>query len=208
MSPKIVDPEEKKRHIIQSAIPLIAHRGIAQVRMEDIARAADIGKGTIYEYFQSKEEIFLACFHFVMNEFFKSVLDKYPQKASPPETLRTLFRIMAEQFMDFPVDYYLILSDLWLIASKRQFLGKENPYDLAGYLREFRALGKAIIDQGITDGTFRTVDSYYYAVLAGAQFDGLILHWMLDREGFDMLKAVEEFSRMFLNSLSSGRDST
>jgi len=201
MSPKIVDPEERKKHIIEAAIPLIGHRGIAQTRMEDIAKAADIGKGTIYEYFKSKEEVFQACFHFVMNEFFRSVMERYPRNASPSETLRVLFRVMGEQFVTFPQDYYLILSDLWLIASKREFLGKENPYDLAGYLGEFRAAGKAIIEQGSAAGEFREVDAYYHAVLAGAIFDGLVLHWMLDRNGFDMLTAVEVFTDMFLKSL-------
>lgn len=201
MSPKVVDITERKSHIIKAAIPIIAQRGMALSRMEDIADAAGIGKGTIYEYFKSKAELFNACFHFTMDEFFKVVLERYPRNTSPSETIRILFRIIGEQFLTFPKDYYLILSDIWLIASKKEFMGTENPYDLAGYIREFRTIGKALIEQGITEGEFRDVDAYYHAVLAGAVFDGLILHWMLDRDSFDMVRAAEEFAEMFLKSI-------
>ena len=69
MSPKIVDVEEKKKGIIQAAIGIIARRGLAQTKMEDIAQAAEIGKGTLYEYFKSKDEIFQGAFYRVMALF-------------------------------------------------------------------------------------------------------------------------------------------
>src|SRR5215831_3775303 len=41
--------------IVSTAIELFSARGIDDVRVEDIAEAADIGKGTIYNYFKTKE---------------------------------------------------------------------------------------------------------------------------------------------------------
>lgn len=43
--------------IIKAAINLFSRHGIDGVTVEQIAKAADVGKGTIYNYFQTKEDI-------------------------------------------------------------------------------------------------------------------------------------------------------
>jgi AcrR family transcriptional regulator len=49
-----------REQIISKGIGLFAQRGIEATTIEQIANAADIGKGTVYNYFQSKEEIIVA----------------------------------------------------------------------------------------------------------------------------------------------------
>jgi len=56
--------EQKKRQtrkaIIAAAVRLFAEKGYEQTSMEELAREAGVGKGTIYGYFSTKSEIFLA----------------------------------------------------------------------------------------------------------------------------------------------------
>ena len=55
---------ELKEKIIQSAIENFAKNGFDRTRMEDIATAAGLAKGTLYLYFKSKEALFYAiCEH-------------------------------------------------------------------------------------------------------------------------------------------------
>ncbi len=61
------DPE-KKANIIGAAILVFAQKGYAATRIIDVAREAGIGKGTIYEYFSSKEDLFFSVFQQVMQE--------------------------------------------------------------------------------------------------------------------------------------------
>ena len=49
-----------RSNIIDTAIDLFSKQGIAGVTVEQIADAADIGKGTIYNYFHTKEAIVMA----------------------------------------------------------------------------------------------------------------------------------------------------
>ena len=53
--PKIVDKKKKREKILETAITVFAKRGIANTKITDIAEAAQVGKGTIYEYFHSKD---------------------------------------------------------------------------------------------------------------------------------------------------------
>lgn len=57
---------EVREKIIDAAIVSFAETGFDRTKMEDIAKRLDLSKGTIYLYFSSKEELFLAiCEHYL-----------------------------------------------------------------------------------------------------------------------------------------------
>ena len=51
---------EKRRKILEAAATAFANRDYHQVKTDDIAAAAGVGKGTLFRYFASKEELFMA----------------------------------------------------------------------------------------------------------------------------------------------------
>lgn len=51
-------PEERPHQILLAAIEVFGEHGIAGAKLEDIATRAGVSKGTIYLYFDSKEELF------------------------------------------------------------------------------------------------------------------------------------------------------
>jgi len=51
--------KNKKTLIMNAAMSLIEKHGISKLTVSDIAIEAKIGKGTVYEYFTSKDEIFI-----------------------------------------------------------------------------------------------------------------------------------------------------
>ena len=51
---------EIRERLARAALELFAKRGFAETTVEDITNAADVGKGTFFNYFPSKEHIFLA----------------------------------------------------------------------------------------------------------------------------------------------------
>jgi len=53
-------PERRKEEILDAAAQLFARHGYRNTDMEYVAQALKIAKGTIYRYFPSKEELFLA----------------------------------------------------------------------------------------------------------------------------------------------------
>lgn len=64
-SRETVSRRERKKaavrsQIITTGIELFARHGITEVTVNQVAEAADIGKGTIYNYFQTKEDIVVA----------------------------------------------------------------------------------------------------------------------------------------------------
>lgn len=51
---------EVRARILSTAIEMFSQRGLDPVTVEEIAEAADTGKGTIYNYFSTKEDIVVA----------------------------------------------------------------------------------------------------------------------------------------------------
>src|ERR1700681_4320107 len=51
-------PEERPQLILDAAMTVFADCGIAAAKLEDIAASAGVSKGTIYLYFESKEDLF------------------------------------------------------------------------------------------------------------------------------------------------------
>ena len=51
----------KKKQILDAAIELFSKKGFEQTTIDAIANTLNIGKGTIYHYFESKEDLFIEC---------------------------------------------------------------------------------------------------------------------------------------------------
>lgn len=61
--------EEKYTDILKAAIRVFSEHGFDGAKMEYIAKEAGIGKGTVYEYFQSKEQLFEEILKFSVEEY-------------------------------------------------------------------------------------------------------------------------------------------
>src|ERR1700741_2683010 len=51
---------ETRERLFRAALQLFAEKGFAETTVEDITEAADVGKGTFFNYFPSKDHILLA----------------------------------------------------------------------------------------------------------------------------------------------------
>ena len=95
---------ETRKAILDAAVRLFAEKGFAQTSMEALAREAGIGKATIYGYFSTKNEIFLAYCEEEIDYAF-SVLEKKQDEAAP----------LIEQLVA------LMLGQLTYVTSNRDF---------------------------------------------------------------------------------------
>jgi AcrR family transcriptional regulator len=92
--PKIVDEqmrEATRRHIIREAASEFARLGFDQANINTIAEQAGIGKGTIYLYFASKRELFLAMLRYIAQEQLQTIRAALATDGSLARRLERLF---------------------------------------------------------------------------------------------------------------------
>ncbi len=88
---KTTDPKEAKRELIfHAAAEVFSNRGYHNATMSEIAAAAGIGKGTIYEYFSSKLQLFQQMLMKGMDTYYASFDAQELKRKSVRERLRII----------------------------------------------------------------------------------------------------------------------
>ena len=77
--------EQRTDEILETAIELFAERGFAEADTHELAKRLNVGKGTIYRYFPTKEAIFLAAADRVMDGLMTTVTAAMDRCADPLE---------------------------------------------------------------------------------------------------------------------------
>src|SRR5688500_20190276 len=67
--------EARRRAILDSAVRVFAENGFFAARIRDIAAGAGVAEGTIYLYFEGKDDLLLTAFREKVNEFVSSARD-------------------------------------------------------------------------------------------------------------------------------------
>lgn len=65
--------EFRRNEILSAAVKFFAQKGFEQTTLDEIADAAEFGKGTLYNYFQNKEEIYTAILEIIFSDYFKLI---------------------------------------------------------------------------------------------------------------------------------------
>jgi AcrR family transcriptional regulator len=105
-------PDPKKRELIKSiAAKLFATRPFHEVRLDDVAAAAKVGKGTVYTYFPSKEDLYFA----LLEDGFSSLIDRMRDrvegtKTPPREDLRLIIRGLVDFAIQNPYLFEVMRS--------------------------------------------------------------------------------------------------
>ena len=116
--PKVVNKEEKRRQIALASKDLLIKRGIKNVSVAEFAKSAGIGKGTIYEYFDSKEDIVLEILKILSDEYYEEITKKMKGK-SEIEKLKIFFEFFTDRDDDLVKVYKEFLA---INLSEKRFI--------------------------------------------------------------------------------------
>jgi len=144
--------ENRKNAILKAARKLFFEKGFRQVTVENIARKAEFSKGSIYLYFNSKEEIYSQILLNDIDKFHDRVADILQDPSSASEAL---IRV-AEIYVDF------FLNDRELFRILMNFMLHNNdmnlPEDINNHIIKTTNRTISIIEQvfkyGIEKGEF------------------------------------------------------
>jgi AcrR family transcriptional regulator len=173
-----VKTDEKLEEILAAASQVFAQKDFHEVLIDEIAEVGGIGKGTVYRYFRTKEDLYFAVILRGLDRLDGVLSAALPQEASP---VRRLERIARE-----------ILSFFWHQRSLLMLLYRDEKSLRArhGGLRErhdrlVRQVQEAILE-GIQRREFRGVDPY----TAAEMFLGMIRGINIFRRDEDTIDAL------------------
>jgi TetR/AcrR family fatty acid metabolism transcriptional regulator len=129
--------------MLEAAGKLFGARRFHEVRMEDIAAEAQVGKGTLYRYFQDKEELYLALLAQASRQFVHCLQEALDSVEEPLAQLEALVAAILAFFDDRPYLLDLIQRSEVLQRSGREFPWKQTRHDVLRLLRDLFAEAQA-----------------------------------------------------------------
>jgi AcrR family transcriptional regulator len=195
--PRIVDRDKKRSEIAQKAIEVLAKRGFQATTIQEIANAAGLGKGTIYHYFKTKEEILLVVSEEIFHEMERSFGAALLRIDKPIEKLSALIEEALHVTEDVE-HLFIVYTELWLMNIRGD---QYNDFmSVITHLHnDLKNLVTRMIDEGKKQELWdKDTDSDALAAYLVASFDGVIAHYMMDKENFDIKRVTNEFMRFVL----------
>lgn len=202
MSPKKVDKARKKKEIALAALAVFAEDGFEGSSVSDIADRAGVGKGTVYEYFQSKEELIIAALEAWAEDTGRTIGEAIGPIRDPEARLRAFMRKSIGPVMEDPRIMGLVMSMMQLIQKGDEFLVHSDFYSRTQGSTE--KLISGIISQGAKEGSFRPEaarDAGKHAVNLTAFLHGLCSHAFIERGHFDFSSQMDFFLDMFFAAI-------
>ncbi|MGI6551883.1 MAG: TetR/AcrR family transcriptional regulator [Bacillota bacterium] len=153
---------DKRTQILEAAVALFARKGFHQATVEEIAVLAGVGKGTVYEYFESKKHLFLEMLAHVAEIYYASYRELLKTCTGCKEKLEVIFRSHLRFIYDHRDMARLILYNHHFIGEGLQQWMVAKDQTRADHMVE-------ILEEGVRQGQIRPVDCRVAArIMTGA----------------------------------------
>ncbi len=190
--------ELREKQIKEAALRLFSERGFHNTTITQIAEAADLGKGTIYWYWKSKEDLAYSLVSDMLGDFLALIEEARDAEGAVAERFATLVSKVAELYYR-ETDY---LRLLWKFRVDRSYIFSEEYREkVASYYLRMRNALESLIEEGVRKGEFREVDPKRMAFILLGVAEGLELEWLENEEELSMRDALREAMDMVFTSL-------
>jgi AcrR family transcriptional regulator len=176
----------RRRQIMGAAKKIFAEKGFSGATMEDIAREAELGIGTLYLYFSSKDELY-AAINVELQKYMQRKVQELAdnRELSPPEKVTALSKVL---YKIYEYDPSMMRNVLHLQASDTlKNLTQDTIESINGILAQTLAPVSKIITDGMRQGFFKKMPPVAVVDVLWAMFSGLVL-WEESKRMFDPKK--------------------
>lgn len=191
--------EARPSEILEAALKLFVERGYNATRLEQIADAAGISKGTLYLYYSSKEDLFRS----MVREVLLPHVERFEKQALDHQgSARDLLRAMA-------FGWWQSVGGTELAGIPKLMIAEANNFpELARYyveqiIERARKLVGNIVQRGIDQNEFRKCNTDLAArtLLAPLVFAAI---WKNSLQQFDRPYSIEEYIELHLDLTLNG----
>lgn len=188
---------DKRERILKAAVKVFARNGFHATRVSEVAKAAGVADGTIYLYFESKEELLVRLFEDRVEKLLGFMREELPKESDAPAKLRAVIQMQ----LGLIAGERDLAEVITVIFRQSTRLMKEFATPHFGAYIESIA---TIVAEGQAAGLFRKdVSSHVAARAIFGALDGITLTWALGRaEQGALARAATQLSDMLLRGLA------
>jgi AcrR family transcriptional regulator len=144
--------EERRREIAYVAADLIFKKGFNETSVSQIAKAAGIGKSTLYDFFSTKDEIILL----LMDEPLAEMTHRAEAIIASDDSVANRLNQVMHMHLDILMRDRAFILKL-AFEAQRLSLEAQQKYQVKRYTYQDLIVG--LVEEGIADGSFREIDA-------------------------------------------------
>lgn len=187
------EKEFKQQYIIESAMKLFGEKGFENTTMSDIAEAAGFAKGTLYLYFENKDDLLIAVKGEILESFLKNLTEITDREISALDKMREI----QASYINLHFNQLLKLGLMEITANcqnlPRMLQKHEFMFAIKKRVARFTECFAKIIQQGQSEGTFKKdLNPAITAMLIDAQFFGVMKKIVMDKEQLEAVGTTRE----------------
>ncbi len=183
-----------KEAIIRESTRLFLANGFRGTSVKEITEAAGIGRGTLYWYFKSKDEILITIFKKFEAELLDRLSEAVRQCKGDFTAKYRLFHKYSTEFArenrNLSLAFNTLLNEMSGTNTKAEKVAK-------AVYKKFHRIVEGMLEEGKRDGSVnRDVDSALYAHAVIACHTGMLVQWLVVGESMDVrafVKTVRDF---------------
>ncbi|WP_455379374.1 TetR/AcrR family transcriptional regulator [Petrachloros mirabilis] len=188
------------KRLLEVARKLFSEKGIYWAKVEDITELADLGKGTFYKYFDSKETIIRVLLEQGLDELLSETRRAVDATPSHSKVLSLVISTRVDFFLKYP-DYLLFFHQVRGLMQMEVDAAQELRVIYDGHIRRLAR----IVRQGI--GNPEKTIATDLAIAIAAYTSGLLTYHVLfdgveglRRRREDMVRSIEHSIRALLRN--------
>jgi TetR/AcrR family fatty acid metabolism transcriptional regulator len=185
----------KRERILRAAVDVFAQNGYFNAKVSDIAKSAGVADGTIYLYFDGKEDLLITIFREHTRNYLQSLERDLSTISRPEDRLRIAIRHHMETLGR---DRALAIVSQVELRHSLKFMSLLSQQEVADYLGILRK----IVEHGQTEGVFRR--NLHPALVAKAVFgvlDEMVTSWILSEKDYALADQAEQVADLILTGL-------
>lgn len=174
----LVDDEDKKskrQNILDAAFVIFSQKGFHKATVDDIIALADTGKGTVYNYFTNKEQLFFTLLEERGLNFQERFLQCANDAGAPLQKLERMIRVQLEFFAENTSLWQIMIHELRPF-SNASLLSEQQRMKYRERIDERIALFATVIEEGRQAGVINYPDalraaSMLFSIILGTAFN-------------------------------------
>jgi AcrR family transcriptional regulator len=187
---------ERRRQILEAAAEVFARLGIQKARMDDIVEASGLSKGSLYWYFDSKDDIIIGIVKTLLDQELEKLESMRAAQGAATDRLLAFLEVTLDDLTEMWA-FIPIFFEFYAMAMRSE----EIQSLFQNYFRSYMDILTPIIQQGIDQGEFRPVEAQKAAIALGALIEGTILLKTYGPETVDLREHMETGVRLLLTGL-------
>ena len=176
--------------IVEAALHLFKEKGFAAVRIADIAQEAGVGKGTVYEYYSSKEELLVraCCYNCQkVGEDIGQILSRETQLSNPVKIVHKTLQIVLTKLLEKTTEENKLFYELSVLTATNAELKELVRADFQAKVKQWQDATLVDYQRGLDSGHFRYIEKPEdLAEFLVATVDGIM--WQMQWQQTEKLK--------------------